>query len=107
VLWATVCAAAGPPTVTARIAAVPLQFEHVCTPAQRQVLEEISRAADTPAAGRTLALAVMRVLHTPNPDDVVSLERVTADPTTITHELPPFAREPPSISQWRGGPQRN
>jgi hypothetical protein len=80
-LWATVCAAAGRPTVTVRIAAVLLQFEHVCTPAQSQMLEEISRAADTPAAGRTMALAVMRLLHTPHPDDFVSLERITADPT--------------------------
>jgi hypothetical protein len=81
VLWATVCAAASPPTVTARIAAVLLQVEHVCTPAQRQILEEISRAAETTAADRAMAMAVLRLLHTPHPDDFVSLGRITMDPS--------------------------
>jgi hypothetical protein len=79
ILWATACAAAGPPTATARIAAVLLQVEHVCTPAQRQILEEISRAAATTAADRSMAMAVLRLLHTPHPDDFLSLERITMD----------------------------
>jgi hypothetical protein len=68
-----------PEPATEAVALVLLQFVHVATAQQRDVLH---RVVDDPAvnpAHRTLALALLRVLHKPDDGDVSALRALATD----------------------------
>ena len=68
-----------PTSPVATMAAILMDLEHVCSPVQRRTLEVVLRQGVGTESERTLARAIVRIVHMPHPDDVAELKRLAND----------------------------
>src|SRR6476659_8194899 len=85
-LLVSLAAVAGPGHVgnhaTSTIARILLEFTHICTPSQRDMLQSIVDQPATTTSERVIAQALLHVEHTASPDDMPRLEALMKDDST-------------------------
>src|SRR6476659_10911392 len=67
---------------TSTIARILLEFSHICTPSQRDMLQSIVDQPATTTSERVIAQALLHVEHTASPDDMPRLEALMKDDST-------------------------